>query len=270
MEVKTGSHVLRTIFSPAAIISLLVLAGAAYAGVAIGADKPAIGLAAAAAVFLLWLLIVLYLGMRKARQEFYAAYAQQHGLQWSHAGAIPPATPLLRRGDVRRADEAFSGTLPGGLDGVLALYTYEERSASSGGTQTSELHHFTVVLADLPGLEKRLPALFVQRRSGFRFLDGAEDSFRSTERIKLESEELDKKAEIFADPACDANWLRQLFSPTFVDFLAEQAPEGFAFEVQNGTMCVNVNRHRGKAAELDELSKAAGAVAKRIRDEAAE
>ena len=97
----------------------------------------------------------------------------------------------------------------------------------------------------------------MQRRSGFRFLDGAEDVFRSTERVRLESESLERKCEIFADGRCDANWLRQLFSPTFVDFLAEGSPEGFAFEVENGTLCVNVNRYRGKAAELDELCAAA-------------
>ena len=269
MEVKTGSHVLRTIFSPWALISLVIFAGAFGVGAGIAGGGVA-AVAAAGAIFVLWLLIVLTVGMRKARQEFYAAYAQQHSLQWTHNGTIPPATPLLRRGDTRRADEMFSGTLPGGLDGVMALYTYEERSAAGQGTEAKELHHFTIVLADLPGLGPRLPALYVQRRSGFRFLDGAEDVFRKTERIELESEALDKKAEIFADPACDANWLLQLFSPSFVDFLAEQTPEAFAFEVQNGTLCVNVHNHRGKQNELDELSNAAAAVAKRIREEAAE
>jgi hypothetical protein len=160
--------------------------------------------------------------------------------------------------------------LPGGLSGQLALYTYEERSGGGSGGQAKELHHFTVVLSELPGLEARLPGLFVQRRSGFRFLDGAEDVFRSNERIQLESDVLDRKCEIFADRRCDANWLRQLFSPSFIDFLAEGSPEGFAFEVENGTLCVNVNRYRGKANELDELCTAAAAVATRITDEAAE
>jgi len=270
MEVKTGSHIMRTIFSPAALISLIVFGGAAYAAGAIGADDPKIGLAAAGAVFVLWLLIVLTVGMRSARQDFYAAYAQERKLEWTDDKPVPPSTPLLRRGDSRRLDEAFSGDLPGGLEGILALYTYEETSAAGQGTQAKELHHFTIVLALMPDLSERLPALYVQRRSGFQFLDGAEDVFRSTKRVELESIELDRKCEIFADPACDENWIRQLFEPSFVDFLAEQTPKGFAFEVQNGVLCVNVNRHRGKAAELDEISKAAGAVAKRIRDEASE
>ncbi len=266
MEVESGKHIGRAIASPVALVLLLVFAGGAAVGASIAADTT-VAIGAAGAVALLWLLIVVVVGMQRAKHEFYAAYAAERGLTWSQQGGIPPTTELLRRGDKRRADHSFSGTLPGGLDGTIALYTYEETSATG---ETDELHHFTVVLAPLPGLESRLPALFVQRRSGFRFLDGAEDAFRNTTRIELESEQLDKRCEIFADPSCDANWLRQLFSPTFVDFLASQSPEGFAFEVQNGVLCVNVNRHRGKAGELDELSEAASAVAKRIREEAAE
>jgi hypothetical protein len=255
--------------SPIALIALvIVVVGAGIAGaIAVGA---AVGAGAAAAAALFWFLTVLGVAYRRAHNAFYAAYAQQRGLNWQHHSAVPAATPLLRRGDTRRVDESFTGTLPGGLNGELALYTYEERSGDGSSGQAKELHHFTVVVSALPGLEGRLPGLFVQRRSGFRFLDGAEDVFRSNERIKLESEVLDRKCEIFADRRCDANWLRQLFSPTFVDFLAESSPEGFAFEVENGTLCVNVNRYRGKASELDELCTAAAAVAKRINEEAAE
>jgi hypothetical protein len=266
VKIQTGQQLRRTLTSPVALILLLILGAAAGVG---GAIAGGAGLAAAAvgAAALIWFLVVLVVAMSRARRAFYAAYAQQRGLQWAHHSSVPEATPLLRRGDIRRADDAFTGNLPGGIQGELALYTYEERGSDG---QAKELHHFTVVLSQLPGIGEKLPGLFVQRRSGFRFLDGAEDVFRSTERITLESEVLDRKCEIFADRGCDANWLRQLFSPTFVDFLAEGSPEGFAFEVEHGYLCVNVNRHRGKAGELDELCTAAAAVAKRITEEAAE
>jgi hypothetical protein len=267
VEVETGKHLRQTLTSPVALLVLLIVGGAAGAAGAIAVGA-AVGAIAVGAVALIWFLIVLAISMQRARGAFCAAYAEQRGLSWQHHSAVPPATPLLRRGDVRRADEAFTGKLPGGLDGELALYTYEEKG--SGDNQTKEIHHFTVVLSELPGIGPRVPGLFVQRRSGFRFLDGAEDVFRSNERIELESEVLDRKCEIFADRACDANWLRQLFSPTFVDFLADGSPEGFAFEVENGTLCINVNRHRGNAKELDDLCTAAAAVAKRIVDEASE
>jgi hypothetical protein len=269
MEIETGKQLRHTLTSPVALVLLLLLAigGGVAGGIAAGA---AVAAAGAAVALLIWFLVVLVMAMGRARRAFYAAYAQQRGLQWQHHSSIPQATPLLRRGDTRRADESFSGTLPGGLNGELALYSYQERSAGGSGQEAKEIHHFTVVLIQLPGPEGRLPGLFVQRRSGFRFLDGAEDVFRSTERITLESEVLDQKCEIFADKGCDANWLRQLFSPTFVDFLAEGSPEGFAFEVEHGYLCVNVNRHRGDATELDELCNAAATVTKRIVDEATE
>jgi hypothetical protein len=269
VEIQTGKVLRQTLASPVALIALVIFAGAAAVagGIAAGA---AVAAGAAAAAVLFWFLTVLGVAINRAHNAFYAAYAEQRGLRWDRSGAVPPATPLLRRGDTRRVDEMFTGTLPGGLNGELALYSYEERSGAGTGSSAKEIHHFTVVLSELPGLEARLPGLFVQRRSGFRFLDGAEDVFRSNERIELESEVLDRKCEIFADRRCDANWLRQLFEPSFVDFLAESSPEGFAFEVENGTLCVNVNRHRGKANELDAICTAAATVAKRITDEAAE
>jgi hypothetical protein len=269
VEIQTGRYLRQTLASPVALIALVIFAGAAgIAGaVAVGTG---IGAAAAAVAALLWFLTVLGVAYRRAHNAFYAAYAEQRGLLWQRQGAVPPATPLLRRGDTRRIDESFTGSLPGGLNGELALYSYEERGSGGSGGQAKEIHHFTIVVSDLPGMDARLPGLFVQRRSGFRFLDGAEDVFRKTERIELESEALDRRCEIFADRRCDANWLRQLFEPSFVDFLAEGAPEGFAFEVENGTLCVNVNRYRGKATELDALCNAASTVAKRIIDEASE
>jgi hypothetical protein len=266
VEIQTGKALRQAVASPVALVALVIFAGAAGIAGAI-AVSGAVGAAAAGAAALFWFLTCLGVAYQRAHKAFYAAYAQQRGLSWLRDSMVPAATPLLRRGDTRRIDEAFTGALPGGLNGELALYSYEERSGGGTSSQAKEIHHFTIVVSELPGIGQRLPGLFVQRRSGFRFLDGAEDVFRKTERVELESEVLDRRCEIFANRGCDANWLRQLFSPTFVDFLAEGSPEGFAFEVENGTLCVNVNRHRGKAAELDQICESAATVAKRILDE---
>ena len=40
--------------------------------------------------------------------------------------------------------------LPGGVDGSLALYTYEETSTDSKGNRQTTYYHFTVVLAHSP------------------------------------------------------------------------------------------------------------------------
>jgi hypothetical protein len=270
-EVRTGHHFRDVALSPVAL-GLLVLLGAAAAvggSIVLGVAGAA---GAAGLVLALWLMITAVVAGGRARTEFFSAYASKRGLRWTRDAALPPATPLLRMGDGRKADEHLAGTLPGGLEGAVALYTYEERQQrrDPSGQQAVEYHHFTIALCELPESRSKIPALYAQRRFGFRFLDGAEDVFRSTERITLESEKLDSRCEIFADPDCDANWLRQLFSPSFVVFLAEETPEGFAFEVENGMLCVNVRRHAKKAKQLDELCAGAQTVANRIREELAE
>ncbi len=99
-----------------------------------------------------------------------------------------------------------------------------------------------------------MPELYCQRKSGLRALEKFEDVFRrSKERVKLESEALDEKYEIFAGKGQDAVWLRQLFSPTFIVWLTDAAPKKFAFELVDGTLCCYVNGHKEDAAELDPI-----------------
>jgi hypothetical protein len=267
--VRTGYYFAKVIRSPVALgglaltLFLVALVGVAEAGTGVA-------LAGAAVVVLLWLLIVGVVAGQQAKKAFFSAYAAKRGLRMADDQGLPGSTPLLRMGDERKADELLSGNLPGGLEGSIALYTYEEKNRGADGQQTTEYHHFTLVLANLPESRARVPALYCQRRFGFRFLDGAEDVFRENKRIELESERLDSRCEIFAAPASDDNWMRQLFSPTFVAFLAEDTPGGFAFEVENGMLCVNIKNHAKKASDLDRLCKDATTVATRLREEIAE
>jgi hypothetical protein len=102
-------------------------------------------------------------------------------------------------------------------------------------------------------------------------LEGFEDVFRrSRKRVALESEALDDRYEIFAHESQDANWLRQLFSPTFIVWLADSAPKKFAFELVDGTLCCYVNGHKKSTADLDIVCQASAAVATRLREEASE
>ena len=63
---------------------------------------------------------------------------------------IPPLTPLLQKGDKRYADQRFNGVLPGGIDGSLVLYTYEEETRDSDGNKQTTYVHFTLVMSELP------------------------------------------------------------------------------------------------------------------------
>lgn len=230
-----------------------------------------IGAGAAGIVLLVALIVVWVLASNRAADDFFSAYAAGRGLQRVDGhGSLPPVTPLLRKGDRRYTEEMFNGTLPGGLAGSLALYTYEEHTTDSKGNRQTTYYHFTVAVSQLPETAPYLSELALQRRFGFRFLDSAEDVFRSRQRVELESEIADKKFEVFIGEHDEMNRARQVFSPTFIVWLAEEAHEDIAFELVAGALVVNVKGHKKTAHELDEFCEAAAVVARRLHEEAAE
>lgn len=229
-----------------------------------------IGVGAAAIVIVLLFLVLFMIASGRAKEDFFNAYATARGLNRQGKGMLPPTTPLLRKGDRRYAEQIMNGTLPSGLPGAMALYTYEERSRDGDGNEDVEYYRFSVVLHDLPALAHRVSEVYCQRRSGFRWMDSAEDVFRRMRRLELESADLDKRYEIFYGPNDDEIWLKRLFSPNFIVWLSEQAPDGLAFELSAGSLCVNRKGHHDNAAELDHLCEGAGEIARRLSGEAAE
>ena len=248
------------------LIAIFVLAAGIAAAVYLGA---AIGAGAAVAMLLISLLAVFAIADSKAEDAFFEAYAGQRGLALSGKSPLPPATPLLRKGDARYAERLMAGQLADGVDGVLALYTYEDETTDSEGNRETNYYRYTLGLIEVPASIAHLPELFCQRKSGLRSLEKLEDAFRhSKQRVKLESEALEERYEIFSSPEQDQVWLRRFFSPTFIVWLGEEAPKKFAFELVGGTLCCYVSGHKKSAAELDTVRDATAAVARRLREEA--
>jgi len=265
-----GFHFKRLMRKPLTwiLIAVFVIAAGVAGAAVIG---PAIGGAAAVGVFFVAVLIVFVIADSKAADAFFDSYAQQRGLVLAGKGPLPPATPLLKKGDDRYADRTLSGQIGDGIDGVLALYTYEEETTDSEGNRETNYYRYTLGLVEVPECVAHVPELYCQRKFGLRSLEKFEDVFRGNkERVKLESEALDEKYEIFAGKEQDAVWLRRLFAPTFIVWLNEAAPNKFAFELVNGALCCYVNGHKENAADLDAIAAATAAVAKRLRDEALE
>ncbi len=265
-----GFHFRRLMRRTAVLIAIAIvtLAAGIAAAVLVG---PAVGGIAALATFLLALLIVFAIADSRAEDAFFGVYAQQHGLELGGRAPLPPTTPLLRKGDDRYAERTLSGPFADGVEGILALYTYEEESTDSEGNRQTNYYRYTVGLVPVPECVELVPELYCQRKFGLRALEKFEDAFRtSKERVKLESEALDERYEIFAGKGQDANRLRQLFAPTFIVWLNDAAPEKFAFELVDGTLCCYVSGHRKRAEELEEVSAAAAVVARRLREESLE
>ena len=264
------AHLARLVRHPVTLSLGITLAIAALVGATLATDAILIGIAAAAGAFLLVLLIVFFIASSQAKEDFFRSYAESRGLNRIGKGSLPPGTPLLQRGDKRYAHQIMSGTLPGGAEGAVALYTYEDTERDSDGNSQTTYVNFTVVISDIPESAPHAAELYCQRRVGFRFLDSAEDVFRTRKRVELESVELDERCEIFAGRDQDPNWLRQLFEPSFVYWLGDEAPDGIAFELVAGMLCVNVKGHLDSAAELDQVCEAGSRIAKRVREESLE
>ena len=130
------------------------------------------------------------------------------------ARPLPAATPLLRKGDDRYAERTLTGPLADGVDGTLALYTYEDETTDSDGNRQTNYYHYTLGLVEVPECVAHVPELYCQRKFGLRALEKFEDVFRrSKERVKLESEALDEKYEIFAGKGQDAELAAPASSP---------------------------------------------------------
>jgi hypothetical protein len=265
-----GFHFKRLLSKPLTwvLIGVFALVGAGVGGALVG---PAVGGAAFVVAILIGLVIVFAIADSQAADAFFETYAQQRGLTLGGKGPLPPATPLLKKGDDRYANRTLSGQIGDGFEGVLALYTYEEETTDSDGDKQTNYYRYTLGLVEVPDCVAHVPELYCQRKFGLRSLEKFEDVFRGNkERVKLESEQLDEKYEIFATKEQDAVWLRRLFAPTFIVWLNEAAPSKFAFELVDGTLCCYVSGHKEDAAELDGIAAATAAVAKRLRDEARE
>jgi hypothetical protein len=265
-----GPHLRRLVRHPLTLIATTVLAAA---GLAIGTAAAGIGVGALAAVgvVLVALIVVWVIANGRARQDFFAAYAQGRGLtRVDDRSNLPPLTPLLRKGDRRYADQRFDGALPGGLEGNLCLYTYEEDYHDSDGDRQTTYVHYTLAIAELPASRRLIDELFCQRRVGFRFMDSMEDVFRKRQRVEQESEAVDRSYEIFIGERDDLNRARQILSPTFLVWLEQNSDENFAFELCSGSLVCNVKGHKDSAAELDALCVSAAAVGRRLAEEAVE
>jgi hypothetical protein len=264
-----GFHFRRLLGQPLTWIAttVFVLAAGIAAAVYLGA---AIGAGAAGAALIVSLLIVLVIADRRSEASFFEVYAEERGMSLSGHGEVRAATPLLCRGNRRYAEHSFTGPFAEDVDGLLAIYTYEE-TASSGNSQQTNYYRYTIGLVEVPECAAEVPELLCQHKSGPRVFEGLEDAFRkSRQRVKLESEALDEHYEILSLKQQDPVWLRRLFSPTFVVWLGEEAPKKFAFELVEGALCCYVKGHKKSAAELDAIRAATATVARRLREESLE
>jgi hypothetical protein len=187
-------------------------------------------------------------------EDTYGALAAARGLTPADGFWPGPVTPLLAKGG--EFDPALRGPLLDGVEGVIARDRYE------GFT-------FNVVYALVPESQPFVPRLICVRKG--RWTDTTHYGFEvRNSRLWTESEVLNQRFKVTVSPFQDDNWLRQLFAPTFIDWLGEQTPRDFSFELAYGSLLCSIEADDPGDAELAALWEASAAVAKRIRDESNE
>ena len=263
----TGSHFKEMLRKPVTWVWILGLTLVAGLGFGIF-GSPVAGAVAAAVVLVIGIIVVYGMADSKAEEAFFDAYAKSRGLK-RDARDLKQLTPLLRKGDERETKQQFVGKLDDQFSGSLALYTYTEITRDHKGNEQRSDYPFTLVLIELPETVEHLPELLVEKQSGFDFLEGLEDKFRGNhERVKLESEALDQRFEIFVRKDQDPVWVRRLFSPSFIVWLTEHPARDLAFEMVNGNLVTFVPKHKESSGELDQMISVGCEVAAKIRAEA--
>jgi hypothetical protein len=187
-------------------------------------------------------------------ESSYEAVAPAHGLTRVTEFWPGPVTPLLTKGG--RMAPAFSGSPAPGIEATIARYEYGR-------------FEYNVVFARIPESQQFVPRLDCERRG--RITDDVHYGFEvRNSRLWTESEKLNERFKVTVSPFQDDNWLRQLFAPTFVDWLADGSPGDFSFELAYGSLLCSVEDDDPGEDGLAELWKAGATVAARIRDESME
>jgi hypothetical protein len=190
----------------------------------------------------------------------YSSFASAHGLEAAEALQAGPLTPLLVESKHCQVEPALRGTLPGGATGVVGHLAYKRNKA----------FRFNVALTELPGSTAFAPRVFCVRRGR----STRDDEFYGFEarhsKLWTESIALNERFAVSTSPFQDPNWLRQLFSPAFIDWLSNETPADFSFELCYGSLLGSVEEDHPDAGAIEALCLATSHVAERIRSECEE
>lgn len=194
-----------------------------------------------------------------------AGFAAANGLAFAPRVELPAqGSTLTRPGG--KVEAAASGALPGGIEGILAHFTYTYSYTDSDNHTQTEVRRFTLVVTRVPESIGFLPYLgFAGRASKFDPRAGGEDMAP----IDLGDREGFKGARAYAYAGASESWLAQLLSPALAEWLA-RSDENFGFELANGVLCSGRDGYLNDAATLKTVCEDAAHLAGALREESLE
>jgi|GEM_PF-2524500 len=169
-------------------------------------------------------------------------------------------TPALVRGRRGSVSVLREGGLAPGLEGRLCHHVF------AAGTTRRES---TVVVTEVPEGVAFAPALVCRDRGEL----GGAPAQLPTERwrpTELESTAFNRRYRLLFLAGQDPIYVRELFAPALIAWLAHDVPPGFSFELNERHLVVTLPGHLAPGPETDRLCALAAELAGRIRAEAEE
>jgi hypothetical protein len=207
---------------------------------------------------------------RRAEEEFFRSFARTRRFSYAPRTQLMPLTPLLAAGDRHECRHWMEGPLGDGAQCGLGHYAFQMRHGS-GRHKRRRSHHFTICVVDVEQAIVMYPGIFLARRldlvdrvTGEAWLDTA-----NRRSVELESESLCERCELWVERSQDDVRLLELFSPSFVAWLADH-PLRPCFEYRAGTLVVYLERRVEDAGHLTWMLEATAEIARRLRREVRE
>ena len=155
-------------------------------------------------------------------------YADQRGLQlrpeYPWPGALPPAQ---QPGPIKHAMWALAGRFPGGATGRLRHQAMFGKQFVDVGAQ------HTIMVCRIPESVGYVPMLCLRPKelaSGLYYWGGDQ---RKRQSQVFESLELDRRYLVELAPGQSQQWLYQLFTPKFIDWLAHETPRRLRLQARS-------------------------------------
>jgi hypothetical protein len=189
------------------------------------------------------------------------AWGASRGLDVSAERGLRELTPALIQGTRGSVSSLIHGRLGDGLDGTLCHHTFAD------GRRRRES---TVVVTAVPEGAAFAPALVCRDRGELGNGLPAQLPAERWHGTVLESTVFNRRYRLLTLAGQDPIYVRELFSPSLIAWLAHDVPVGFSFELNERHLVIALPGHLEAPEDLDRLCALAAEVTRRIRAEALE
>lgn len=191
-----------------------------------------------------------------------SGFAAANGLSYAKTAPLPAEGITLKK-DSAKVEGAATGTLPGGIEGTVAHFSYTYTVTDADDHSHTETRRLTLVVTSVAVSIGFVPYLGFSR--GASHLVGTAGGTKMR-RVDFDGADGLKHASCFIFAGTNENWQAQLFSPALLAWLA-RSPDDFGFELANGTLVAGRSDFVTSQTELKALCEDTAHVAAVIREE---